>query len=198
MPTGFALCKPCDLQPRSRSLKMVQTGRSQWCLNTWQVWKNLVGKFAHNVQCKSFCHTRWTDGQITASWLASCPNGCTNMTDYMDPYFTIMDIKKDCSTTLKWSNMSKYIFSFVSDILYHVACLMSWGKNVHLMYSITICSCLYKLSVFPWWKGDLAKVHHAAIRTYSIPPPPPTSSPKTSSHKLLLQSLGDFACISWW
>ena len=68
-PIRFALPWPCDLQSRSRSVKVVYNGRSQWYLSAQYLRKNLVSQFVHEVQCLSFCQVHWPARQTRLTTL---------------------------------------------------------------------------------------------------------------------------------
>ena len=53
---GLSHNRPCDPQPRSRSLRVVQNVTAHWDLTAWQVWE--FEQFAPSVWSQSVCHAK--------------------------------------------------------------------------------------------------------------------------------------------
>ena len=89
-PTDFPFHWPRGHQLRLRSLKIVQNGRIQWCLQAWLVivvLKKIGWLSLHTVSNIKVCATH--DGQTDGQQLVER----TNRTDYTDPYVNNMDQK---------------------------------------------------------------------------------------------------------
>ena len=78
------LCFLLTFRPsKSTPLNVVENSGGQWCLYTWQVWKNFGSQVCTwPPMSQSFCHTRQTD-RCAADWAIP--------TDYRGPHVTNVD-----------------------------------------------------------------------------------------------------------
>ena len=100
-PIGFALCWSCDPQARSRSVKEVWHGRSQWCLFLYwhgrheKIWLNSLRVMS---KTKVFV-TRWPVGQQDEP------------THYTDSYDTHVDQNSNSSNKRKTPQIPSTLMS---------------------------------------------------------------------------------------